>query len=157
MQKYSSKETSLNQVPALAKFLGDLEGVTLLDYGCGRFHKFEQFVTERGGTFFGYDKYWKSADENELALNCMPDIVTCANVLNVIFEEHIIEEIVQALASYQTLTIVQVYEGDKSGEGKGTSKGYQRHQRALCYQPLLEQYFTSVIRKGNVFICEHIS
>ena len=153
MQKYSSKETSLNQVPALAKFLGDLEGVTLLDYGCGRFHKFEQFVTERGGTFFGYDKYWKSADENELALKCKPDIVTCANVLNVIFEEHIVEEIVQRIAEYGVKALIQVYEGNKSGEGCETSKGYQRHQRASEYLPILEKYFEKIIKKGNIFLC----
>lgn len=155
MQKYSSKETSLNQVPALAKYLGDLEDVTLLDFGCGRFHKFEQFVTERGGIFYGYDKYWKSAEENILALNCCPDVITCANVLNVIFEDEIIEEIVELLASYRVKVLLQVYEGNKSGKGSETTKGYQRHQPAISYLSLLERHFSSVIRKGNIFICEN--
>lgn len=154
MQKYSSKLTSLNQMPKVAGMIEITEETILLDYGCGRCNKFQMHVEEHGGTYFGYDPFWKNMHENRKALNSKPNVIICANVLNVIFEDWAIENIVRKLASYGCITYIQIYEGNKSGIGKETSKGYQRHQKAKMYEGLLNEYFTKVERKGNIFICK---
>ena len=153
-QKYSSKNTSLNQIPKVAKMIEYYEGCVVLDYGCGGYNKTKEYIEELGGIYYGYDPYWKSETENIVALSCEPDVVICANVLNVIMEDEIIEEIVATLARYNSTVMVQVYEGDKSGEGKPTTKGYQRNAKASEYQKLLEKYFDFVHKRGNIFICD---
>lgn len=153
-QKYSSKNTSLNQASKAIKQLDIWEGCTVLDYGCGGYTKSKNHIEERGGIYFGYDPYWKSETENVVALTCNPDIVVCANVLNVIMEDEIVEQVVAELSRYNKITYIQIYEGDKSGVSAPTSRGYQRNKLSEEYRPLLQKYFTSVTRKENIFICK---
>lgn len=152
-QKYSSKNTSLNQIPKAMKLIDIFEGRVILDYGCGGYNKSKEYVESQGGIYYGYDPYWKSEEENIKALMCNPDIIVCANVLNVIMEDEIIEGIVETLANYETGAMIQVYEGDKSGIGTPTTKGYQRNAKAETYIPLLKRHFETVIKKGNIFLC----
>ena len=153
IQRISSKNTSLNQLPKVAKMLEINKRTVLLDYGCGGYSKFQEFTEAQGGKFYGYDPYWKSPEENLRALNCNPNLVVCANVLNVIMEEEILKSILLQLRSFGCEVYIQVYEGDKTGIGKKTSRGFQRNQKAEEYKELICKYFGKVERKGNVFIC----
>lgn len=155
MQQYSSKDTSLNQIPKLAKFLEITNETVLLDYGCGGYSKFQKLVEEKGGKFYGFDPFWKSEEENEIAMKCNPTIVTCANVLNVIQEETIIDNIVRIVSNFNCEVIFQVYEGNKTNMGSITKKGYQRNEKANCYMEYFTKYFDNVVKKGNVFFCKN--
>lgn len=155
MQKFTSANTSLNQLPCTHKIVAQEKFSTLLDYGCGKFDTFKQHVQSLGKKYFGYDKFNRSEEENKIAMQSTPDLITCNNVLNVIESDEVVESIVKDLASYGVKTIICVYEGNRSGEGKTTKKDcYQRNQKAVEYTPVIEKHFKSVTRKGNIFICE---
>ena len=154
MQRNTSANTSLNQIPKVWKYIEYDRIDTLLDYGCGRYDKFKEYVESQGVNYFGYDKYNRSEHENEIALACSPDIITCCNVLNVIDSLSEIEYIVARLSEYACPVIFSIYEGNKSGIGKVSKKDcFQRNQRASLYIPLIEEYFEHVVRKNNMIFC----
>lgn len=151
-QTYTSAGTSQKQLPALHKYLDRFTFHTLLDYGCGKYDVFKRYVESLGKTYFGYDKYNQPEHVNDQALSCKPDLITCANVLNVIDNDDTLNEIIAHIASYGVPAIFSVYEGDRSGVGKVTKKDcYQRNQRASFYTTYLEKHFACVERKGNIF------
>ena len=154
-QIITSADTSCNQIPCTHKVIDFSKISVMLDYGCGKFNRFKNLVESQGVQYFGYDKYNRTEIENDRALKCKPDIITCNNVLNVIDCENTINEIIREISSYRVTAVFCVYEGDKSGIGKTTKKGtcYQRNEKACVYQKRLEKYFRYVIRKGNIFIC----
>ena len=74
-QVYTSKETSLSQVPALAKAkeLATLRWAVnnplILDYGCGKYDKTKEYVHNKlKCAYAGYDPYNRSAEENKIAM-----------------------------------------------------------------------------------------
>jgi len=155
MQKISSANTSLNQLPCTHKLVVSENFTTLLDYGCGKYDTFKEYINGLGKEYFGYDKFNRSEEENKIALQSKPDLITCNNVLNVIASDEVVEMILNDLAKYKAKTIICVYEGNRSGEGRVTKKDcYQRNQKAVAYMPMLEKYFNTIKRKGNIFICE---
>ena len=92
MQKYTSKNTSVNTTRAPAvynkvcwdKLQAD---VKVLDWGCGKDTTLINNTLERHGlVHVGYDPNWKSEMENEAAISLlgMVDAFVCSNVLNVI-------------------------------------------------------------------------
>ena len=52
-----------------------------------------------------------------------------------------------------TIVYIQIYEGDKSGIGKVTSKGYQRNLKSKYYLSFIENIFKDYNIKcnGNIF------
>jgi len=81
-------------------------------------------------------------------------ILICANVLNVIQSDVSLHETVKQMSQVSCPVIISVYEGNRSGDGKVTTKGYQRNLPAREYEWWLKQYFSEVKRKGNKFICQ---
>jgi hypothetical protein len=156
-QTITSANTSLNQLPCTHKLVAKENFTTLLDFGCGKYDTFKNYIQSLGKKYFGYDKYNRSFEENmEAVLFSDPDLITCNNVLNVIEDNAIVDSIVNDLAKFKCKTIICVYEGNKTGEGKVTKNDcYQRNQKAVEYLPVLKKYFNNVIRKGNIFICEN--
>ena len=149
-QTCTSAGTSQKQLPALYKYLDRFTFHALLDYGCGKYDVFKRYVESLGKTYFGYDKY----NQPEQALSYRPDLITCANVLNVIDNDDTLNEIIAYIASYGVPAIFSIYEGNRSGVGKVTKKDcYQRNQRAAFYMSYLGKHFRRVERKGNVFFC----
>ena len=154
--------TSLNQVPAIVKKYKDDFGTNILNYGCGRgWRKVEDYlVTEDpfSKIVYAYDKY------GDPSLTQSPvgsfDSIIVANVLNVNAE---LSPVIRELYNYSApennrkpcKVYISIYEGDKSGIGKVTTKGYQRNEKAIAYMLPLQEYFNSVTRKGNFFICEN--
>ena len=71
------------------------------------------------------------------------NIIVCSNVLNVIDSDQVVESIMRRFDKLsQTRDIfISVYEGDGTGIGKITSKGYQRNElvseyrRKMNYRP----------------------
>ena len=147
--------TSLNQVPALVKgYEALIEGI-VLNYGCGRgYKKVEEFLPSC--KVVSYDKYSDNDEINTLDESYIYDTVVCANVLNVI-EDY--TEMYDALEDIMRVVngkaFFSIYEGDRSGIGKVTTKGYQRNEKAVNYEPILKKFFDKVIRRGNCFECSN--
>ena len=155
-QTYTSKKTSLKQIPAVIKNLVIDEYMTILDYGCGKYDLTKEYVESFGATYYGYDKYNRTEEENKLALACKPDIIVCANVLNVIKEDEVIEEIINHMLTFKCDILFSVYEGNKTGEGKPTTRGYQRNEKAVNYiEKFLKDKFNDIYRIKNEIYCTY--
>lgn len=156
MQQVSSMMTSINtkKLPAIWNKLNIPEGTHwIVDYGAGRpetqelirrhlsrnygtysIHKGQLYETG-GPTYLAYDPYWGEVEMNDFALHHLQgvqdvDLCVCANVLNVVDCEtiqHIIKEVTKAKN-----WIFQIYEGDKTGEGRFTKPGCWQQNKRTC-------------------------
>jgi hypothetical protein len=124
-------------------------GVIILDYGGGKYNTNKDYMEKTYGAIFViYDKYNRSDEENRIALEFASthhlDYIICSNLLNVIFENDVIEFILSDISCYaddDTQIIFAIYEGDKSNIGKETNKGWQRNEKVKNYLPFIEKYF----------------
>ena len=86
-----------------------------------------------------------------------PDIIMLNNVLNVIQEDFVLVDVLKQtydFAGENTDVYITIYEGNKSGVGKATSKGYQRNSKANEYKGYIGEYFDIVCTiKGNILKC----
>ena len=150
MQKYSSKNTSVNttRVPAVYnKVHWDklLKGVKVLDWGCGKDTELtSKMLAKHGLIHIGYDPYWKSDIDKSIFGSV--DVFVCSNVLNVIDDDSIVQDICQKAAMHKYFFIT-VYEGDKSGVGRCSKADcYQRNERLKSYT----RFFKDVYVKNGV-------
>jgi hypothetical protein len=154
-QQYSSAKTSLNQVSAGHKKIKWKAGTANLDWGGGKSDMGTKYLKDTHDvTNYVYDPFNRSAAENAAALKSKPDTITSHNVLNVIQEDEVIIEMMKEwkkITSAKTIYIT-VYEGNRSGEGKPTSKGYQRNMKLADYLPLVQQVFPSASKKGTMIV-----
>lgn len=160
-QKYDSADTSLAQISAPYTKYPNLfhYGDRVLDYGGGKYDLAKEFMADKGVNVYVFDPFNRTPAHNKSVLakfkKNKPDVIVCANVLNVIMENiYVIDVIskIKHLAGKNTTVIFSVYEGDKSGFGKPTTKGFQRNTRAKGYADFILPYFPNAIRKGNFWI-----
>lgn len=165
-QQFSSADTSLCQVPALHKAFvrlvrkagGEFMGDAVVDFGAGKYDAAGDFIrAELGCEYYPQDRYNRTPEENERAYwaaietNC---VGLCANVLNVIAEPEARAELIMAMANtVNGPCLFSVYEGDGSGVGRQTTKGYQNNRKLATYIDELRVAFDTVERKGAVLIC----
>lgn len=175
MQTISSKNTALHHLPALHKskvvldFLDSLftESVhinavmppVILDYGAGKSADFAKEHFERlHALYTPYDPYYNYKDPD--CLDTQYDIVLCSSVLNVINDSkeirYIIRECLFRLRKNRK-AFIKVYEGDKSGRARITTKGFQRNQPVDFYYQMVQEEiekfrFVSVEKKGKIII-----
>lgn len=161
-QLITSKDTSLNQIPATFKRVAWVAGTINFDIGAGKYTKFTEALGTVGVKNYSYDPYHLTHDENKNALMTTfdkADTVTVNNVLNVIFEQTeqlaVIKTAFSALSRNGTAYFL-IYQGDKSGNGKETSKGWQWNTKAEKYVDLIKVYFINVQRKGNLIIAKKV-
>lgn len=155
-QKYTSKDTSINTINKVYKQKEFEDGSTILDYGGGKYDSNAVYMKEKGCKLYVYDKFNRSDSHNENVikkmLNNPPDYLVCSNVLNVIYENEIIMEILEDIQKYKATKIFfAIYEGNKSGIGKETSKGWQRNEKTSAYISIIDRYF-NIISIGNQII-----
>lgn len=162
-QEYSSADTSLNQVSRAFTIyqskIGFIPGSEILDYGGGKFDAAVAFMKNYGCNVKVYDPYNRSPTHNSAVLNHFskkkPDYIVCANVLNVIKENEIVGSVISAIKSLSgksTVVIFCVYEGNGSGHGAKTTKGWQRNQKTDSYVPLIKRYFPYVEKRYGLII-----
>jgi len=159
-QEISSKATSLEQVPAKA-FYGTVkfpEGARNADIGAGKSELFTEYLKERGVENLRYDRFWQKPEEVAAFAKAIKDpteTATVNNVLNVIKEpaprDYVIRQAAAAIKADGT-AYFKIYEGDGTGKGKETAKGYQNNRKATDYVKEIEQHFSEVTRKGDVLI-----
>jgi len=162
VQAISSAKTSLRQVPALlkSKVFDAAPGSRNLDLGGGAYDMGTEYLAnERGVKSYVLDPF-NRPDEHNKAVAAMfkkdpADTVTVANVLNVIKEpEARLGVIKQAYDNVKPggKVYFDIYEGNRSGTGAVTSKGFQNNASAQFYLDEIKKMFPDVQRKGTVLI-----
>ena len=167
-QEISSADTSIKTINGIyKKIVGQYpKHTTIFDYGCGRYDENMRFATENDFVWFGVDPYNRSVEWNKANINEMktwgdsPNIIMLNNVLNVVKERFAIEHIVRQVYNYageNTDVYITIYEGDKSGIGRATSKGFQRNEKVSKYEDYICEWF-NVIEKisGNILKCRKV-
>lgn len=156
-QEIGSGETSLDQVAAGFKKIGFKPGTVNLDLGGGKFDRGTEYLAGKGVTNLVYDPVNRSAESNQAIFDAVKnggvDTVTCNNVLNVIKEEGARSNVIlQAAKALKPggVAYFTVYEGDGSGNGHETSKGWQEHRKTADYVDEIKQHFSDVVRHGKV-------
>lgn len=158
-QKITSADTSVKQIPATFKRVDFVPGTVNLDYGGGRFDLGSDFMREKGVENLVYDVFNRSQEHNDGVLSRVreqrPDTVTVNNVLNVVAEPEVRDFIIQDAGQYMKpdgTAYFLIYQGDESGVGKQTAKGFQNNAKAESYIPAIKKHFNDVTRKGNLII-----
>lgn len=165
-QEYTSAKTSINSKRVPAVFKKTLKympkGSVNLDVGGGKFDTATEFLDkEKSILNLIYDPYNRTREHNQNVLNMInfvrgADTVTCSNVLNVIKEDEVLFDIAQlcydSLNGYGS-AFFTVYEGNKSGVGRETVKGYQRNEKLDRYRYILKSTFPKVTKFNGMFIC----
>ena len=157
-----SAYTSQNQVPAAMKSQ-NLTG-TNLDYGGGKYDAGTDYLKTQGVRNLVYDPFNRSQEHNDGILAEVKergiDSITLLNVLNVIQDndelfrmledvKKIAEDNVHRFSKLPRI-IIQIYEGDKSGNPSKTTT--QRNQWCVDYSYFLDSVFkfNKNSEKGNI-------
>ena len=162
MQSNTSENTCINRVPATFKRKRFKEHhrwtSTNLDIGGGKYPTTSEFIREKYGVINTiYDPFHRCYYDNLFVVGMIKnntpfDTITVCNVLNVIDCGKMMRTIImQAARACQADTTVffQVYEGDRTGVGGVTTRGYQRNQPMHWYKIAIEQWFWNVQIKGK--------
>ncbi len=147
-QKRTSKDTSVNILNTIYRIFVEEKGYTglsILDYGCGKYDTNKNYAIEHGFKWIGCDKYNKSQKHNDKVMQYVKanpvDIIVCNNVLNVIDDDEAMLECINTvleLKAPHTDVYFTIYLGDRSGIGKETTKGWQRNQRTKYYVDIIK-------------------
>lgn len=163
-QHFTSAATAVNgkagKLPAIYKKI-DLEGLCVLDIGCGAEVKhIRGYVTDKGGFWYGVDPFNQSVKHNMDVLAVWDvvsgiaensNLVISSNVLNIIDSEDALQDAVNRIVEKSAggAYAVTVYEGNGSGIGRQTGVDqWQRNEKLREYL----KYFPAdaVIRKGVI-------
>lgn len=166
-QIYTSENTSINTLNGAYKnIVGKYPlGTSILDIGCGKYNTNKEFANNNGFVWFGIDPYNRTHEYNETSLNALynwcktPDIIMLNNVLNVIAESDVLIDVLGQAYDYagnDTDIYITIYEGDKSGVGKVTTKGYQRNEKLIKYREYISEWFDVISVKGNILKCRKV-
>lgn len=158
----ASAKTSLNQVPALHKFVATM-CFSVFDFGAGKKGKIDEFYRNRPcpHVYVAYDPFNRTQEENVAAWRYLEDhgtdVVTCANVLNVIEDEHL-PRVIDSLADATRQTkngvcFLSVYHKRKFAINRKVGDHFQRNQPLSWYVPHLRSKFWKVERIGNILVC----
>lgn len=148
-----SANTSVSQIPATLKRVQWKSGTSNVDIGCGKYPQlFTDALKEYGVTNYAIDPAWHPDWFERRSPNRAADTITVNNVFCVLpddMHEAVIQNI-QQYSNEHTIIYVLIYEGDRSGMHRTTSRGYQRNERTQLYVPYLKHHFSTVEREGNL-------
>jgi len=163
MQTITSAKTSLRQVPALFKRWGDRLGGVNLDVGGGAYDEGTHYLSDRHDVAnLILDPYNRSREWNHGAqqqFDMLKNVgheasATLCNVLNVVKGKANrvgILKIIWGKLPKGGKLFVSIYEGNSSGVGKVTSKGWQENRKAATYLKEIEAVGFNLVRKnGNL-------
>ncbi|QFT40100.1 MULTISPECIES: hypothetical protein [unclassified Vibrio] len=139
--------TSRKQVPASAKVLHKLApnwryANHILNFGCGRFPDLtKEYLTNYHNQIMSVTNYDPNSKDEDVIkdINAIDAsqkrfcVVLCANVLNVCKD---LDSALDDLAKLDfDCAVIQIYEGNQTGNGRKTRDGYQRNERVAAYMP----------------------
>jgi len=169
VQDITSADTSINRskLPKLhSRLIADWQksgaaGKTIkriLDLGGGKFDNATEAHKKAGITSLVYDPFNRTEEHNDKVIKQVKanpvDAVVIANVLNVIEERgnqvQVLRQAYNAVAPGGAVHI-SVYEGNKSGKGKVTKKGFQQNKPLKDYMSTVKKVFKDAsIEKGSI-------
>lgn len=161
-QKISSAKTSINakQLPAIFRLAKFKPNTINLDMGGGKFDNAAEELAKVDVTNLVYDPYNRTQEHNnevvaQIRKNGGADTATISNVLNVIAEPEARQTVLRntkRLLKPNGTVYITVYEGDRSGEGRETSSGYQLNKPTKDYMEEISKVFPNVQRRGKLII-----
>jgi len=151
-------------VPRVFKKMVFKPGSVNVDIGGGRFETATEYLHSKHVHNFVWDKYNRSLEHNAkiytmvIETGCA-DTATLSNVLNVIKERkyrlEALKLAAEAVGKGGTVYIT-VYEGDRSGKGKETTKGYQMNRKLKDYLRDVRMVFNQVGLHDGVIIAQNL-
>lgn len=164
-QKITSAATSVNMLPRLFKRVWEKglweRGSLNLDIGGGKFETATDFLHSKGVHNFVYDPFNRSEEHNERVWDLLisyrfADTVTLSNVLNVIqFRRDRIKclEVAAMALKEDGVLFITVYEGNRSGKGGRTTRGFQLNRPVKRYVSEAEDVFRDVdVMSGGIIV-----
>lgn len=158
----ATAKTSLNQVPALHKFVVSL-GLSVFDFGAGKKGKIDSFYASQQmpRVYLPYDPFNRDKQENIASWRYLEDhgvdVVTCANVLNVLDDSDLANCIYHlSHATRQTnkgMCFVSVYHKPSNPRNLRRNGYIQRNQPISEYIPFLKKEFDKVQNVGKFLAC----
>jgi len=150
-QRLTSERTCRKQVPALLRALlragrwqrGDVNA----DIGGGKWDLGTEELAQHGVENIVYDRFNRSDEHNERALDRIflkVNTATVANTLNVIAEPER-RALLIGLAAQAPVAYFHGHEGDGSGVGRETRDGWQENRRLESYVPEVSTFFSRVV------------
>ena len=166
VQEITSADTSINseRLPAgynnLIKKNVFKKGQSVIDIGGGKFDNAVEKLKTLGARLYVYDPFNRTQEHNDRVVEAVADgaadIAVSNNTLNVINEDaNVMRVIAQAHNALKQngKAYFTVYEGDRSGVSKLTSKGFQRNLPTTAYIDAVKKVFGEQVRKqGNLIV-----
>jgi len=156
-QSITSADTSIPQVAGLLKAVPFKPGTVNLDYGGGKFDIGSEYLKSLGVNSKVYDPFNRPAEHNAAVLSSLKetpaDTATIANVLNVIPEKEARIAAIKDAGQYvknDGVLHFSVYEGNKSGVGTPTTKGWQANRATEDYLDEIRSVYPNAYRKGKI-------
>lgn len=163
-QQFTSKETSISTVNKIYTNIDFKGGYNILDYGGGKYDNNIEYMAKKGNKVVVYDPYNRSNEYNKQTIAFVNTqqihFIVCSNVLNVIQEDSVLEEVLVNIRRIKNShpecqrVYISVYEGDKSGRARETTKGWQRNLKTKEYYKWICKYFSIVATKNGILVCE---
>lgn len=166
VQKITSAGTSVNMLPRLFNKMpaGSAlfeRGSINVDIGGGKFETATKFLHARGVHSFVYDPFNRDEAHNDkvwayFISQGRADTATLSNVLNVIqrkFDRLSCLGVAARAIGHEGTCYITVYEGDRSGKGRKTTRGYQLNRPTKRYVSEIGNIFRDVeVVKGGLII-----
>ena len=162
-QEYTSQQTSISVINKVYTKGEYIRGSNILDYGGGKYDKNIEYMKQKGCNVVVYDPYNRSDEYNANTIdfiNTHPiQYIVCSNVLNVIKEDDVIAEVLEDISNTKQKNqgckvYISVYEGDKTGEPKETTKGWQRNEKTDCYKDVINRFIPVSKVSNGIIICD---
>lgn len=164
-QDVSSADTSLAQIPAVFKSKIFVPRGKNLDIGAGKFDLGKEYLESERGVeeSVPFDPFNRSVESNRAAVDRLQSgerfgTTTVPNVLNVVAEaparDNVVLQAAQALEP-NGVAYFQIYEGDRSGNGRRTSKGFQNNKKTSDYVDEVRKHFRDVRTSGNIIVASN--
>ena len=164
-QDVSSADTSLAQIPAVFKSKIFVPRGKNLDIGAGKFDLGKEYLESERGVeeSVPFDPFNRSVESNRAAVDRLQSgerfgTTTVPNVLNVVAEaparDNVVLQAAQALEP-NGVAYFQIYEGDRSGNGRRTSKGFQNNKKTSDYVAEVRKHFGDVRTSGNIIVASN--
>lgn len=162
VQEFDSSDTSINS-GKLPTVYGKIEfpiDCTALNYGGGKFDNTIEFGLTNGFTDLIFDPFNRTSEWNSEIVETVNksgvDLAILSNVLNVIKEAtvrgFVLDVLANTLGENKPLFIT-VYEGDRTGNGRQTSKSaWQENRKLKEYTAEVQKHFTHVKTRYNTIV-----
>jgi len=171
-QEFDSAKTSRPQIADLHRFLSKKNmikpGTLMLDWGGGKYDRSKDFIegSTEDVTFLTYDPFNRTEEHNNSVIsriksNGGADVITIANVFNVIKEKSVREDTIRQIkenlkpdgkfyVSVYNAPRTDKYEETEEFVGQPTSDGWQNAQPIKFYLPEVQKYFPDAFVKYNI-------